>query len=185
MITDECPDPDTPPHSPLLGNVDAILVCIRFGTAYSEIKHQVKPAGKVVIISPWRRYRRHKGAGSSQSSASILGSRDTGGLEEHHSGQWTKLMSWVMMKGKTIWKIWSDLLEMAIGAVIISPILVFHAKQTNKWEEYCSAVVNNNTTIYYGSQQMVGNCTLMGQAKGLLGTKSNYVFKVLNQNDYF
>lgn len=32
LINVECPDPNTPTHSPLLGNMDPILVHIRFGT---------------------------------------------------------------------------------------------------------------------------------------------------------
>ncbi len=34
LITDECPNPNTPTHSPLLGNVDPMLVRIRFGTPW-------------------------------------------------------------------------------------------------------------------------------------------------------
>lgn len=63
----------------------------------AEIVHQVKAAGKVMIIRQWRRYRRHRGAGGSQSSTLILGKRDTGGTS---LGQWAGLISWVMMKGK-------------------------------------------------------------------------------------
>lgn len=79
VVSDECPVENALTHSPLLGNVILILVCVHFGTPPLKIENQLKVL--IVEAISWRhRYRSHRGAGSSQSSSSILGSIDTAGM---------------------------------------------------------------------------------------------------------
>lgn len=138
LITDECPDHNTPQAQSLVRERGSYIGVHPLWHSPVWDRESSEASGKVVIISQWRRYRRHRGAGSSQSSASILGSRDTAGMEGHHRGQWTKLMTWVKMKGKP-----NGRPEVSDSSWWF--ILDIYTKLTNIWEEYCGAVINNTT----------------------------------------
>lgn len=129
----------TPPkRSPLLGNVDPILVCIRFGTPPLEIENQVK-----LPVKSWLSASdADTGDTEEQEALShlllsweveiLLGWRDI-------TGHWTKLMTWVEMKGKPNGR--PEVTDLSWWF-----ILDIYTNLTNIWEEYCSVVINNNTT---------------------------------------